>query len=209
MIGQGRFIRKESSRPPMRGFAGVLTVHPPGGFTIIELMVAVMVGLMMLGLAVPSVRGLLEEQRLREKMASFEEVVRRAAAQAASAKREVRLIWVEEGSPPVSRGVRAFTDWSVPKAGEIASLTQAASQTALAQEDAGGGEGVFFPLGEGEWLSLVRVAARDDRPTSEWSFWPSGIREPVEVYYEGPLGKWALRFSALVPDSETIYFQLN
>ena len=76
-------------------------------------------------------------------------------------------------------------------------------------EDAGGGESVFYAVGKGEWLSLVRVAAREERPLSEWSFWPSGIREPVEIYYEGPLGKWALRFSALVPDPETVYFQLH
>lgn len=204
MIKQGKSIPEIGSRPSLRKRGGVAAVRLPGGFTIIELMVAVMVGLMMLGLAVPSVRGVLEEQRLREKMASFEEVVRRAAAQAASAKREVRLIWFEDG-------VRALTDWAAPRAGEEAGsgLLQGTGQNARAEQDAGVGEPVFYAVGKGEWLSLVRVAAREERPLSEWSFWPSGIREPVEVYYEGPLGKWALRFSALVPDPETVYFQLN
>ncbi len=198
MIGQEKLIPRIGLKSSPRGRGGAAVVDSLGGFTIIELMVAVMVGLMMLGLAVPSVRGVLEEQRLREKMASFEDVVRRAAAQAVSAKREVRLIWFEDG-------VRALTDWSAPKAGEELGLPQGEAQA----EDAGGGESVFYAVGKGEWLSLVRVAAREERPLSEWSFWPSGIREPVEVYYEGPLGKWALRFSALVPDPETVYFQLH
>ena len=198
MIGHEKLMPRIGLRSSLRGRGGAAAVDSPGGFTIIELMVAVMVGLMMLGLAVPSVRGVLEEQRLREKMASFEDVVRRAAAQAVSAKREVRLIWFEDG-------VRALTDWSAPKAGEESGLPQREEQA----EDAGGGESVFYAVGKGEWLSLVRVAAREERPLSQWSFWPSGIREPVEVYYEGPLGKWALRFSALVPDPETVYFQLH
>ena len=202
MIGQENRIPGIGSRPAVRERGGAAAVHSQGGFTIIELMVAVMVGLMMLGLAVPSVRGVLEEQRLREKMGSFEDVVRRAASQAASAKREVRLIWFEDG-------VRAVTDWAAPRAGEDAGLPQGAGQVARAEEDAGGGETVFYAVGKGESLALVRVAAREEKPLSEWSFWPSGIREPVEVYYEGPLGKWALRFSALVPDPETVYFQLH
>jgi hypothetical protein len=184
------------------GFSGGLVARGVGargsaGFTIIELMVAVMVGLMMLGLAVPSMRGVLEEQRLREKLASFEDVVRRSAALAAKSKKEVRLIWFKDG-------LRALTDWD--------SLQQAGPDgpgAPQSEQGAGDEESVFFAVGEDEALSLSRLAARNANPLSEWSFWPSGIREPVEIYYEGPLGKWGLRFSALVPDPEIVYFQLN
>ena len=187
-----------SNPGPWRCGAGRLGfLKPHGGFTIIELMVAVMVGLMMLGLAVPSVRGVLEEQRLREKMASFEDVVRRSAALASKSKREVRLIWFKDS-------VRAFTDWEQLRQSEWAGV-----EPKRGDQDSGGGEEVVYTLGEGEVLVLSRVAARQANPLSEWSFWPSGIREPVEVYYEGPLGKWGLRFSALVPDPEIVYFQLN
>lgn len=169
----------------------------PAGFTIIELMVAVMVGLMMLGLAVPSMRGVLEEQRLREKLASFEEMVRRSAALASKSKKEVRLIWCKDG-------LRALTDWD-----SFQEAAPANAEVPQREQGAGGEESVFFAVGEDEALSLLRLAARDAKPLSEWSFWPSGIREPVEIYYEGPLGKWGLRFSALVPDPEIVYFQLN
>ena len=176
---------------------------PPGvrnrraGFTIIELMVAVMVGLMMLGLAVPSMRGVFEEQRLREKLASFEDVVRRSAALASKSKKEVRLIWFKDG-------LRALTDWD-----QLQQPGPVGNEVPRWEQGAGGEESVFFAVGEDEALSLSRLAARSANPLSEWSFWPSGIREPVEIYYEGPLGKWGLRFSALVPDPEIVYFQLN
>lgn len=167
------------------------------GFTIIELMVAVMVGLMMLGLAVPSMRGVLDEQRLREKLASFEDVVRRSAALASKSKKEVRLIWFKDG-------LRALTDWD-----QFQQPGPVGNEAPRWEQGAGGEESVFFAVGEDEALSLSRLAARNANPLSEWSFWPSGIREPVEIYYEGPLGKWGLRFSALVPDPEIVYFQLN
>ncbi len=167
------------------------------GFTIIELMVAVMVGLMMLGLAVPSMRGVLEEQRLREKLASFEEVVRRSAALASKSKKEVRLIWFKDG-------LRALTGWD-----QLQQPGPVGNEVPRWEQGSGGEESVFFAVGEDEALSLSRLAARSANPLSEWSFWPSGTREPVEIYYEGPLGKWGLRFSALVPDPEIVYFQLH
>jgi prepilin-type N-terminal cleavage/methylation domain-containing protein len=169
----------------------------PAGFTIIELMVAVMVGLMMLGLAVPSMRGVLEEQRLREKLASFEEVVRRSAALASKSKKEVRLIWFKDG-------LRALTGWD-----QLQQPGPVGNEVPRWEQGSGGEESVFFAVGEDEALSLSRLAARSANPLSEWSFWPSGTREPVEIYYEGPLGKWGLRFSALVPDPEIVYFQLH
>ncbi|RFC43153.1 MAG: Tfp pilus assembly protein FimT, partial [Verrucomicrobia bacterium] len=39
-----------------------------GGFTLLEISLAVVIGLMMLSLALPSMRGLFAEQRLRERM---------------------------------------------------------------------------------------------------------------------------------------------
>jgi prepilin-type N-terminal cleavage/methylation domain-containing protein len=185
---QGLFAERPAPRCDRGGRAG---------FTIIELMVAVMVGLMMLGLAVPSVRGVLEEQRLREKLASFEEMVRRSAALASKSKKEVRLIWFKDG-------LRALTDWD-----QLQQAGPAGAEGPRWEQSSGGEEPVFFAVGEDESLSLSRLAARNANPLSEWSFWPSGIREPVEIYYEGPLGKWGLRFSALVPDPEIVYFQLN
>jgi type II secretory pathway pseudopilin PulG len=161
-----------------------------GGFTLLEISLVVVIGFMMLTLATPTIRGLFAEQRLRDRMHQFEEFVHRAGVLAKSTRGEVRLIW-EKG------GVRMVTE-----------VVQA-EESPLLQGDAGGAGaaatgGEFFPVDKEEGLSLVRLAARDRQPLAEWSFWPAGVREPVEIYFAGTTGRWALRFNALVPDPEEI-----
>ena len=131
------------------------------GFTIIELMVAVMVGLMMLGLAVPSMRGVLDEQRLREKLALFEDVVRRSAALASKSKKEVRLIWFKDG-------LRALTDWD-----QFQQPGPVGNEAPRWEQGAGGEESVFFAVGEdegehlddelGHLLLVLALVPRDER----------------------------------------------
>ena len=150
--------------------------HARGGFTLLEISLVVVIGFMMLSLAMPSMRGLFAEQRLREKMHQFEEFVRRADALARDSRKEVRLIWEKEGVRMVRKDP--------------------------APEDELGVE--FFALNKEEGISLVRVAARDREPLWEWCFWPAGVREPAELYYYGPTGRWALRFGPLVPDPEEL-----
>ena len=65
----------------------------------------------------------------------------------------------------------------------------------------------FFTLDKEEVLELARTAARDPKPLAEWSFWPEGIREPVELSYAGPGGTWALRFGALLAEPEVLGVQ--
>ena len=155
------------------------------GFTLLEISLAVVIGFMMLSLALPSMRGLFAEQRLRDRMQQFEEFVRKAEALARDSRKEVRLVWEKEGV----RMVRLD-----PSAEEM-----------FAQESVPGALlGELFTFSEEEGISLVRVAARDAEPAWEWCFWPAGVREPAEVYYYGPTGRWALRFGPLVPDPQEL-----
>lgn len=162
-----------------------------GGFTLLEISLVVVIGFMMLSLATPTIRGLFAEQRLRERMHQFEEFVHRAGALAKSTRGEVRLIWEKEGVRMVTEAPRV----------EESQLLAGDAGVAAAE---GVSEGEFFAVDKEEGLSLVRVAARDREPLAEWSFWPAGVREPVEIYYTGMSGRWALRFNALVPDPEEI-----
>jgi len=156
-----------------------------GGFTLLEISMAVVIGLMMLSLALPSMRGLFAEQRLRERMEQFEKFVGRAADLARSSRREVRLRW-EAG------GVRIVPEQELPADGP-------------AQEEGWD----FFSLDKEEVLELARTAAREPKPLAEWSFWPEGIREPVELAYAGPGGNWALRFGALLAEPEVLGVQVR
>lgn len=158
------------------------------GFTLLEISLVVVIGFMMLGLATPTIRGLFAEQHLRERMHQFEEFVHRAGALAKTSRAEVRLIWEKEG-------VRMVTENPPLEENLLSSGEGAPAETAA---------GEFFALDKHEDLSLVRVAARDREPLAEWSFWPAGVREPVEIYYSGTGGRWALRFNALIPDPQEL-----
>lgn len=150
------------------------------GFTLLEISLAVVIGLMMLSLALPSMKGLFGEQRLRERMELFEQFVGRAAALARETKKEVRLRWEKEGIRIVPE------EELLPEGPNL------------------GTEGDFFTFDKEEEFVLARTAARDTKPLAEWSFWKEGVREPVEVTYTGPGGSWALRFGALLSEPEVL-----
>ena len=161
----------------------VMTVRSaPGryGFTLLEISLAVVIGLMMLSLALPSMRGLFAEQRLRERMELFEQFVGRAASLARETKKEVRLRWEKEG-------IRIVPEEELLPDGPNL-----------------GTEGDFFAFDKGEEIILARKAARDTKPLAEWSFWKEGVREPVEVAYTGPGGSWTLLFGALLAEPEVL-----
>jgi prepilin-type N-terminal cleavage/methylation domain-containing protein len=155
------------------------------GFTLLEISMAVVIGLMMLSLALPSVSGVFSEQRLRERMGEFEGMALKAASMARKSNREVRLRLVKVGK---DGGVGW---WMGAMEGE--------------QEVEDGVSGVVLELDREEKVQLNRLAARKGVVAPmEWSFWPNGTREPVELSYEGPGGKWVLRFGALVPDPDVV-----
>lgn len=181
------------------------------GFTLLELCLVVVIGMMMLALAVPSLQGLFQGRDLQDKIDEFEKLVREAAALSVKTRLEVRLRWEEEG-------IRAVVDPSgvVPdpaaagllpgQPGEGAGVGVGAAPLAAGVEgEPPPPEGPFLPFSKDEVFSLVRLAAWDKQPLWEWSFWPSGVREPVEIHFEGPAGRWGMRFSALVPDAEVLY----
>jgi type II secretory pathway pseudopilin PulG len=186
-----------------------------GGFTLLELCLVVVLGMMILALAVPSLQAIFQQRSLQDKIEEFEKLVRDASALSVKTRLEVRLRW-EEG------GIRAVVDPSgiVPDPASTAGLSALPSGNSGLPGGAGtsagleGGnpgdapvvsDGPFLAFGKDEYFSLVRTAAWEKEPLSEWSFWPSGVREPAEVHFEGPAGRWGLRFSALVPDSESLY----
>ncbi len=141
---------------------------------------AVAIGMLMLSLAMPSLRGLFAEDRLRERMRQFDEFAGKAADLARTSRKEVRLCWEPEGVRMVQQ--------------ETSTEGSEALQT--------GGD--FFTFAKDEEFILNRIAARDPKAAWEWSFWPEGVREPVEVYYKGLGGSWSERFGALVPEPDVL-----
>jgi type II secretory pathway pseudopilin PulG len=67
------------------------------GFTLLEICLALAIGLMVILLAVPSISGLLAEQRMKKSFERFERMVAAARAQSITAQRASVLVWERSG----------------------------------------------------------------------------------------------------------------
>lgn len=152
-------------------------------FTLIELMLAIAIAIVVLGLAIPSMRGLSAEKRLHETFERFDELTRKAQLNAVSQQRSWTLIW--------QRGqISLQPDDPTP------------------EERLAGGAGVRedFTFGEDESYMIQRPTAllpAKDTP-GEWTFWRSGTCEPVIIGYSGPAGTWTAQYKPLTGRGEII-----
>lgn len=140
------------------------------GFTLFEICLAIMIGLLIVSLSVPSIRGVVAEQNLKASFEKFDEFVRKAQQRAVSERRTYVLVWEEQGV-----SLRPLE----PK------------------EEERGAEGERLSLNEGETLFIERPAAMVKKPEAQWAFWRSGLCEPVIIAYDGPEGTWKVEYNAL------------
>lgn len=140
------------------------------GFTLLEVILAIAIGLLLLGLAVPSVAGLLAEQRLKETFERFDDFVRQAQKRSVSERRAFVMNWDQTGI-------------SLEPAEPVA-------------EDRGQ-EWPRLDFGDDESIALERPAALAEKPPAQWPFWRSGTCEPAVVVFNGPAGGWTVRYDAL------------
>jgi prepilin-type N-terminal cleavage/methylation domain-containing protein len=140
------------------------------GFTLLEILLAIMIGMLLLAIAVPSVSGMLREQRLKATYEEFDEFVRKVQARAVKQGKTQVMVWKKEGisvaTPDPANG-------------------------------GGPGETGHFAFPEGTLWNLTRPAALVKKPVWEWPFWRSGSCEPVIVTYESPAGSWSLEYDGL------------
>ena len=134
------------------------------GFTLLEICLVIMIVLLLVGLTVPSVNGLLAEQRMKKTFEQFDDFVRKAQLRAVTERRAMVMIWDGEGI-----------------------TVQPDEPTA---EDSAG-EGDYFPFAEGT-IALERPAALEKKPPVEWLFWRSGTCEPAILHFEGSSGSWSV-----------------
>jgi type II secretory pathway pseudopilin PulG len=139
------------------------------GFTLLEICLVIMIMLLLVGLAVPSVRGLFAEQRLKQSFERFDDFVRRTQMRAVTERRAMVMIWDGEGI-----------------------TVQPDDPTA---EDSAA-EGDYFPFSEGTF-ALERPAALEKKPPVEWLFWRSGTCEPAIIHFEGDAGAWSVQYDPL------------
>ena len=141
-------------------------------FTLLEICLTLLIGMTLLLLAVPSVAGLLAEQRLHESFSRFEQMANTARARSITEQQAYQMVWEKKR---IILGTIAHG------------------------KDKSGGVVDVLPMSDEEHYELNRVAALVQRPPGEWTFWPDGTCEPVVITYKGPQGKWQVRFDALNP----------
>jgi prepilin-type N-terminal cleavage/methylation domain-containing protein len=139
-------------------------------FTLLEICLTLAIGAVLLLIAVPSVSGLLAEQRLHDSYTRFEQFVNEARARSLREQKPVLLAW---------------------KGDSIAMLSM--------ERDAHREPVVIdrFPLEKEEVYHVSRPAALVEKPAPEWIFWPNGLCEAVVISYKGRAGSWEASFSPL------------
>lgn len=149
------------------------------GFTLVELAIAIVILLLLITLAVPSMQGVMADRRLRRSVDQFNSIVREAQELSVTERRPYLIVW-ENGKI----GLRAE------------GLNKGESQEPQLK----------WKLARNESLKIKFTAALVDDPPQEWIFWPSGNCEPAEVTYRGKDGTWTASYSALTGNSQMLAY---
>ena len=146
---------------------------------MVELAIAVVILVLLMMLAVPSMNGILADRRLRRSLDGFNTVVREAQERSITERRAYLISWHE--------GKLGLRPEGLLK-GEAAEPV------------------VKLRLGKNESLKLSFPAALMEDTPEEWIFWPSGNCEPAVVNYRGKDGGWTANYSALTARAEVVAY---
>jgi prepilin-type N-terminal cleavage/methylation domain-containing protein len=149
------------------------------GFTLIEITIAIVILMVVLLLAVPSVTGVLADRRLRRSFDDMNRLVRQAQEFSIVERRSYLIVWRDKQFALRPEG-----------------FLKGESRSPIAT--------VNFAKGESFTLSFPNAIEED--PPSEWIFWPSGNCEPAVVKYRGASGTWTAKYSALTARPELIRY---
>lgn len=133
-------------------------------------MIAIFILLLLVGLAVPSMRGLFADKRLHRSMDQFNNLVREAHERSLTEHRAYMITW---NTDAITLEPQTFlkTDGHKPLA-EI-------------------------PVARTDKWQLSWPAALTKKQAPQWIFWESGACEPVRIKFTGPDGSWAADYPAL------------
>ena len=149
------------------------------GFTLVELAIAVVIMLVVLLLAVPSLTGVLADKRLRRSLDGVNKLVLQAQERSISERRSYLIVWRDK-------------EFALRPEGFVQGESRKPVATLAFQK--------------GDSFTLSFPAAIEEEPPSEWIFWPSGNCEPAVVTYRGANGAWKAKYSALTARPELISY---
>ena len=155
--------------------------HPrrDDGFTLVELAIAVVILVLLMMLAVPSMNGVLADRRLHRSLDAFNAMVREAHERSIAERRSYLIVWYDGKVGLRPEGL----------------LKGENPEPALK-----------LSLGKNESLKISFPAALVDEVPAEWIFWPSGNCEPAVVKYRGKDGGWTANYSVLTARAEVVAY---
>jgi type II secretory pathway pseudopilin PulG len=139
-------------------------------FTLIEIVLAVFIMMLLLLLAVPSLSGVIANNRLRRSVDSFKNLVRQAQERSVAERRAYLIVLGKD---------------QVFLRPEVLAKDEKLKSTAQIE------------LRRGESVKLGFPAALIKNPPGEWIFWPGGTCEPATIQFKGPAGSWTANYAAL------------
>lgn len=139
------------------------------GFTLIEVCVSILIVVVIMGMAVPSLSGVLAERRLRASYDGLAGLATEAQRRSVVERKTYLLAWDRDGR------VRMFPE-------ELPAKERRAVSPA--------------PLPDGARYAL-RSDDGEGADPREWAFFPTGNCEPATVRCEAPTGTWEASFNAL------------
>jgi prepilin-type N-terminal cleavage/methylation domain-containing protein len=158
------------------------TAHSQSGFTLLEVSLSVLIAVLILAVAIPSLTGVMGGSRAEKSFQAFDQVAREARRRAQSEGRNYVILW--------GRDRRVLMRPEEPaNRGESEGLLQ-------------------WRIAPKEKLELHLPAALQGKgatPDAIWTFWANGICEPAEVRYEGAEGKWSATYHPFTPQAEVLY----
>jgi type II secretory pathway pseudopilin PulG len=142
------------------------------GFTILEIMLAVLIAMLITMLAVPSIGGFMADQRTRRSFDALDGLVRSAVEHSVTEKQPYLIAWTKDA----------------------VILT-----TSARMEDENAGDAVVdsLPIAEGDEYTVTFPYALEKEPEYLWTFWPSGTCEAAVISYKGRNGSWTVRYNPL------------
>ena len=149
------------------------------GFTLVEMVIAIVILMVALLMAVPSLTGVMADRRLRKSLDGLNNLVRQAQERSISERRPYLIVWRGKQFALRAEGLLKGED-----SGAVATMT----------------------WGKADSFKLSLPAAIDEDPPSAWIFWPSGNCEPAVVSYRGPDGTWTAKYSALTARPELLNY---
>ncbi len=147
-------------------------------FTIIEVCIALAIAVLMLSVAIPSLTGVMKQNKAQDSFTAFDHLVQEAHDRSVSEQRAYVLVWTPK-----------FI------------LLRPDAPSGKSESD-----GMQkWPISKDDSVKLFLPAALVSKPDAIWTFWPSGACEPAIVDYKGSEGAWSADYNAFTVDAKVHY----